>query len=314
VAITVVGSVALDTIETPFGSAENILGGAASHFTLSASLYDTVNLVAVVGADFPERYLNYFRERNVDLRGLQTVPGSTFRWGGRYGLDMNSRDTLFTELGVFADFNPEVPEAYRQAEVVFAANILPQLQQNVLRQTERGAPARLRALDTMNLWIETTRDSLLEAMRQVDVVLIAEEEVRQLAETTSLRAGARFILELGPRLLVVKQGSYGALLFDANGRFFAAPAYPLEDVRDPTGAGDAFAGGFLGHLARRLVSTGAVGWGDYTRALIYGNIMGSFACEQFGVEAIRALSADQIAARYREFVSFTHFDGDWRAE
>jgi sugar/nucleoside kinase (ribokinase family) len=270
-----------------------------------------VNLVAVVGDDFPERFLNDFRSRNVDLRGLQSVPGATFRWGGRYRLDMNTRDTLYTKLGVFADFHPELPQGYCDADIIFLANILPTLQLDVLSQAERGKPGRLRALDTMNLWIETARDDLLQVMRGVDMVLIAEDEVRQLAETPSLRAGARYILGLGPRVLVVKQGSYGAVLFGSDGSFFAAPAYPLEDVRDPTGAGDAFAGGFLGYLARCLKTAGHVDWPDYKRALIYGNIMGSFACEEFSVERLRQLTPEHVAQRYHEFVRFTHFEGDW---
>lgn len=306
-AITVVGSVALDTVETPFGEMDNVLGGATSHFSMAASLHDSVNLVAVIGDDFPDRYLRYFKERRIDLRGLQVVPGKTFRWGGRYHLDMNTRDTLFTELGVFAGFSPILPDDYRRAPVLFLANIQPQLQLDVLSQADPGA-VRIRALDTMNLWIETAREDLLRVMRGVDIMLIAEEEARQLADTPSLRAAAHYILERGPRKLVVKQGSYGALLFDAAGGFFAAPAYPLEDVRDPTGAGDAFAGGFLGYLAGRYTQAGEVTLSDYKRALIHGNIMGSFACEEFSVERLRTLTPDDIAARYQEFVSFTHFE------
>ena len=306
-AITVVGSVALDTLETPFGGMDNVLGGATSHFSMAASLYDTVNLVAVIGDDLPERYLSYFKERRIDLRGLQVVPGKTFRWGGRYHLDMNTRDTLFTELGVFASFSPVLPADYRRAPVLFLANIQPQLQLDVLRQADPAA-VRIRALDTMNLWIETARDDLLQVMRGVDLMLIAEEEARQLAETPSLRTAARYILERGPRKLIVKQGSYGALLFSADGGFFAAPAYPLEDVRDPTGAGDAFAGGFLGYLASRIAHTGTLTPSDYKRALIHGNIMGSFACEEFSVERLRTLTPDDIAKRYQEFVGFTHFE------
>ncbi|HKV82995.1 MAG TPA: PfkB family carbohydrate kinase [Ktedonobacterales bacterium] len=310
-AITVVGSVALDTIETPFDTADNVLGGAASYFTIAAALYDAVNLVAVVGEDFPDKYLRLLRSRNIDLRGLRTAPGTTFRWGGKYRLDLNTRDTLFTELGVFAAFHPDVPEAYRGAEIVFLANILPQLQLDVLRQTGESAGAQIRALDTMNLWIETAKDDLLDVMRRVDIVLIAEEEVRQLSETPSLRAGVKYILELGPKLLVVKQGSYGALLFSRDGEFFAAPAYPLEEVRDPTGAGDAFAGGFLGYLSSRLSAKHPLTWSDYKRALIHGNIMGSYTCEAFGVARLESLTREQVEARYREFVRFTHFEGEW---
>ncbi len=311
-AITVVGSVALDTLETPFGTAKDALGGAASYFALAASLYDTVNLVGVVGSDFPGHFVEWFQARKVDLRGLQTVEGGTFRWGGRYHLDMNTRDTLFTELGVFADFSPALPQDYCGADIVFLANIQPQLQLDVLRQTDETGGVKLRALDTMNLWINTARDDLTRVMRGVDLVLIAEDEARDFANTPSLRVAARHIFSLGPKMLVIKQGSYGALLFGADGTFFAAPAYPLEDVRDPTGAGDAFAGGFLGYLASRLTHTGTLTATDYRRALIHGNIMGSFACEQFGVECIRGLSADAIGARYAEFVGFTHFEGSWR--
>jgi sugar/nucleoside kinase (ribokinase family) len=312
VPITVVGSVALDTLETPFGAADNVLGGAASHFALAASYYDQVNLVAIVGNDFPEQYTAYLRARNIDLRGLQVIPGRTFRWGGRYYLDFNSRDTLFTELGVFADFHPVLPDDYRLAEILFLANIQPSLQLDVLKQASSrpaGYAPPLRALDTMNLWIETRRDEVLEVIRGVDIILIAEDEARQIAGTPSLRAAARYILGMGPDILVVKQGSYGALLFGKDETFFAAPGYPLEDVCDPTGAGDAFAGGFLGYLASCLKTGGELSLGDYKRALIHGNIMGSYCCEMFSVDRLRLLGADEISSRYRDFVRFTHFDG-----
>ncbi|HEX9037351.1 MAG TPA: PfkB family carbohydrate kinase [Ktedonobacterales bacterium] len=309
-AITVVGSVGLDTVETPFGAVTDALGGATSYFALAASRYAPVNIVAVVGDDFPEEYRQQLSARRISLDGLQVEPGKTFRWGGRYGLDMNSRDTLFTDLGVFADFKPSVPASYAGADVVFLANIQPELQLGVLRQA--GPGARLRALDTMNLWISIAKDALTEVMRQVDVVIIAEEEVRQYAEVPGLREGVRKILALGPERLVVKQGSYGALLFDRDGGFFAMPAYPLEEVRDPTGAGDSFAGGFLGYLAARLAAGATLRPSDYRRALAHGNIMGSYACEDFSVRRLLTLDAAAVDRRYDEFVSFTHFDGDWR--
>lgn len=315
-AIVVVGSVALDTIETPFGKLDDAMGGAASYFSLAASLYTPVDLVAVIGDDFPARYLDELRSRPIDLTGLRSVPGKTFRWGGRYYLDMNTRDTLFTELGVFADFAPDVPASYRQQPVLFLANIHPRLQLDVLRQMSggegNGGQRPLRALDTMNLWIETERDALTEVIRQVDVMLIAEEEARQYADTPSLRAAVRRIMSLGPRQVVIKQGSYGALLFSADGSYHAAPAYPLEDVHDPTGAGDSFAGGFLGYLAQRLQNGGELTHGDYHRALIHGNILGSYACEEFSVRRLLTLTPENIATRYAEFVSFTHFEGDWQ--
>ncbi len=310
-AILVIGSIGLDTIETPFsdGPKVDILGGSASYFALAASYFDRVNLVAVIGDDFPPALLETFRVRQIDLTGLQTATGKNFRWGGRYHLDFNTRDTLFTDLGVFGSFAPVIPDAYRSSEVVFLANLQPGLQRQVA--DELGAAPRLRALDSMNHWIDSARDELTEAIRRVDIVLIAEEEARQYAGTPSLRAAARRILELGPRTLVVKQGSYGALLFTAAGDFFTAPAYPLEEVRDPTGAGDSFAGGFLGYLAQRLTTGAELALADYRRALVYGSIMGSFACEDFSVARLESLTADDIAARYREFVTYTHFDGNW---
>lgn len=316
VAILVVGSVALDTIETPFGAAEAVLGGATSYFALAASQFDAVNLVAVVGEDFPAEYRAVFEGRRISLDGLQTRPGKTFRWGGRYHLDFNTRDTLFTELGVFADFHPVIPPNYLRSDILFLANIQPELQLGVLGEAQAAGTAapKLRALDTMNLWIDTARDALTEVIRQVDVVIIAEEEARQYAGVPGLRDAVRHIFSLGPKVLVVKQGSYGALLFGADGLFFAAPAYPLEDVRDPTGAGDSFAGGFLGYLGSRLAAGHALGAGDFRRALIYGNILGSFACQDFSVAQLKTLTPQAIHDRYQEFVDFMHFEGSWREE
>ncbi len=311
--IVVVGSVALDSVYTPFGRAEDALGGSAVYFTTAASVYDRVNVVGVVGEDFPEDCLGFLRSRDADLRSLQVAPGKTFRWGGRYALDMNSRETLFTELGVFGEFQPSVPAEFGCSEVVFVGNIHPQLQLEVLQQTEDGGQTpRLRALDTMNLWIETTRDELTEVLRRVDLVLLAEEEVRQYAGTPSLRAAARQILDLGPKRLAIKQGSYGALLLGADGGYFAAPSFPLDDVVDPTGAGDAFAGGFLGYLSGRLRSGEALTERDYQRALVHGNIMGSFACEDFSVGRLRTVTMEDVEDRYQKLVGFTHFDSDWR--
>ncbi len=307
-AILVVGSIGIDLLETPFGRAEDVLGGAASHFCAAASFYDTVDMVGVVGTDFPEEYLDYFRSRGADISGIQTVEGQTFRWGGRYHLDMNTRDTLYTELGVFADFHPTVPERYRSAPIAFLANIHPSLQNEVL---EQATGARLKVLDSMNLWISATRPELDVVISKVDVLLMSEEEARQYAEVPGLVSAAHKILKAGPRMVVIKQGSYGALLFSQDGSFFAAPAYPLEDVRDPTGAGDAFAGGFIGHLARAYQDHGAFTPTDFKRALIHGNIMGAFDCEDFGLNRLKTLTADEINARYREFLNFTHFDPDW---
>jgi sugar/nucleoside kinase (ribokinase family) len=300
-------------VKTPFGQVEDVLGGAVSFFSLAASLYDRVNMVAVVGEDFPQRHIDDFRTRRIDTAGLHRMPGRTFRWGADYHMDMNSRDTLYTELGVFGDFQPDVPEEYRRSDIVFLATIQPTLQLHVLEQAKAAGTVKLSALDTIELWINTAREDLIEVIRHVDVLLLAEEEARQLAETPSLRTAARYILGLGPKTLVVKQGQYGALMFGADGSFFAAPAYPLEEVRDPTGAGDSFAGGFLGYLGQRLSAGHTLTAADYRRALIHGNIIGSFTCEDFSVERLRALTPEQIVARYHEFVTFTHFEGDWRA-
>jgi sugar/nucleoside kinase (ribokinase family) len=306
-AITVVGSIGIDLVETPFGRAEDILGGAASHFTAAAAFYDSVNVVGVVGTDFPQEYLDYFRSRNADISGVQIVEGQTFRWGGRYHLDMNTRDTLYTELGVFADFQPTLPEGYRSAPIVFLANIHPSLQRGVL---EQATGAKLTVLDSMNFWITNTREDLDDVIGKVDVLLMSEEEARQYAGVPGLVSAAHKILACGPRMLVIKQGSYGALLFSNDGGFFAAPAYPLEDVRDPTGAGDAFAGGFIGYLAQ-AEQRGELTIAHFKRALVHGNIMGSFHCEDYGLNRLKTLTQDDITRRYREFLNFTHFDPDW---
>jgi sugar/nucleoside kinase (ribokinase family) len=307
-AILVVGSIGIDLLETPFGRAEDVLGGAASHFCAAASFYDQVDVIGVVGTDFPQEYLDYFRSRGADIEGVQVVEGNTFRWGGRYHLDMNTRDTLYTELGVFADFRPVIPASYRSAPLLFLANIHPTLQNEVLDQ---ASGARLRVLDSMNYWISSTRPELDQVISKVDVLLMSEEEARQYADTPGLVTAAHKILAAGPRMLVIKQGSYGALLFSNDGSFFAAPAYPLEDVRDPTGAGDAFAGGFIGYLARAYQEHGTFTTIDFKRALVHGNIMGSFHCEDFGLNRTKTLTADEITRRYHEFLSFTHFDPDW---
>src|SRR5947209_18372507 len=245
VSILVVGSVALDTVETPFDRAEEILVGAASYFSTAASLYNQVNLVAVVGSDFPREHLDFWRSRPVNLVGLQIQEGKTFRWTARYHLDMNARDTLDTQLGVYAGFHPVIPPEYRQSPLLFLANIQPELQMEVLEQVPYP---RLTVLDTMELWIMTARPQLTEVIKRVDVLLMSEEEVRQYTSQGSIVAGVRRLLDIGLKFVIVKQGSYGALLFGANGTYFSAPSYPLEEVVDPTGAGDAFAGGFLGYL------------------------------------------------------------------
>ncbi len=308
--ILVVGSVALDTVETPFKKVDTVLGGAASHFTTAASLYDQVNLIACVGSDFPQEYLTFWRDRGVYLTGLQIKDGKTFHWSGRYHLDMNTRDTLDTQLGVFADFHPIVPSVYMQSQLLFLANIQPDLQLEVLDQVP---DAQLTVLDTMELWIMTTRAQLTEVIKRVDVLLMSEEEIRQYTNQSSILAGIRQLFAYGLKYVVVKLGSYGALLFGVDGTYFSAPAYPLEEVVDPTGAGDAFAGGFLGYLSTvQLAADGRYAVDDLKRAVVHGNILGSFACADFGIGGLRSLTLEDIAARYKELVICSHFDPQWQ--
>lgn len=298
--LLVVGSVALDTIDTPAGQAQEALGGSATYFALAASLFGQVNLVGVVGEDFAPEHCALLQRRGVDTRGLQMCPGRTFRWSGRYEGNMSTAHTLDTQLNVFAEFHPELPADYRKAAYVFLANIDPELQLEVLGQVR---DARLRVLDTMNYWIERKRPQLVDALGSVDVALMNEAEVGQLSGTCNLIVAARQILQLGPRVLVVKKGEHGAVMFTEAG-YFVAPAYPLEDVKDPTGAGDSFAGGFLGYLC---------GVGDITepvmrRAVVHGNVVASFTCEDFGVARLANLVPAEVATRYREMRTFTNFE------
>jgi sugar/nucleoside kinase (ribokinase family) len=311
--ILVVGSVALDTVETPFKKVESVLGGAASYFATAASLYDQVNLVAIVGNDFPQEYLTFWRERGVDLTGLQVEEGPTFHWSGRYHLDMNARDTLDTQLGVFADFHPVVPEVYKQSPLLFLANIQPELQMDVLKQVNAVGKPNLTVLDTMELWLNIARPQLVEVMKGVDVLLMSEEEVRMFTGQASILVAVRQFFELGLQYVVVKLGSYGALLFGADGTYFSAPPYPLEEVIDPTGAGDSFAGGFLGYLSTvQPQADGTYAPNDLKRAVVHGNIIGSFTCADFGIGGLRGLTLEHISARYQELVKYSHFDPDWK--
>lgn len=309
--ILVVGSVALDTVETPFAREDDILGGAASFFATAASLYNQVNLVAVVGSDFPREHLEFLRRRPVSLAGLQIEEGRTFRWTGRYHMDMNARDTLDTQLGVYANFHPVIPGEYRDSPLLFLANIQPELQMEVLEQVPSP---RITVLDTMELWIMTTRPQLTEVIKRVDVLLMSEEEVRQYTDQPSIVRGVRQLLDMGLQYVVVKQGSYGALLFGADGTYFSAPSYPLEEVKDPTGAGDAFAGGFLGYLS--TVQPGAdnrYSVEDIKRGVVHGNIIGSYVCEDFSIDRLRGLTMVEVADRYTTLVRCSHFDPDWQA-
>ncbi|HEX2037625.1 MAG TPA: PfkB family carbohydrate kinase [Chloroflexota bacterium] len=296
-----VGTVGLDTVETPFGRVEGSLGGSASYFTVAAATLGTrTQLVSVVGEDFPQEYHQLLAGQQADLAGLQVLPGECFRWAGRYHFDMNLRDTLDTQLNVLAEFRPHLPESFRDAPFVFLANIDPVLQLDVLEQMR--AP-RLTMLDSMNYWISGSREALTRALSRVDVVLMNEEEVRQYTGTHNLLKGAREIMALGPGNLIIKKGEYGAVLLQGDS-FFYCPAYPLEDVKDPTGAGDSFAGGFLGYLAQQ----GELTMAHLRRALVYGSVVASFAVEDFSVKRLTTVTREEIQRRYREFREFTFFD------
>lgn len=298
--LLVVGSVALDSVETPFGKATDVLGGSGTFFSAAAAHFCPVQLVGVIGDDYPLHKLEFLRERGVDLSGLEQAQGESFRWAGVYHYDLNSRDTLETRLGVFADFKPKIPESFRGAEWVFLGNIDPVLQCEVLDQVRSP---RLVACDTMNYWISSKRDALLELLGRVDLLLVNDSEARELSGEPNLLKAARWIQERGPELVIVKKGEHGAILYTRDTIFFA-PGYPLEDVFDPTGAGDAFAGGFMGYLGR----SGAVTPESIRRAVIYGSAMGAFAVERFSVDRFRDLTHDEIEERVREFRQMTTFE------
>jgi sugar/nucleoside kinase (ribokinase family) len=298
--LLVVGSVAFDAIETPFGKVERILGGAATYFSLAASYFAEVKLVGVVGDDFGEKEAEIFRGRRIDTSGLMRAPGKTFFWAGRYGEDLNQRVTLATELNVFAAFRPDLPANFRACPYVFLANIDPTLQRAVLAQV-RSRP-KLVALDTMNYWIENTPESLRQALRRTQVLMINDGETRQLAGEHNLLRAASRIARMGPRTLIIKRGEHGAMMVHG-GTVFALPAVPLDRVRDPTGAGDSFAGGFMGYLA----AAGRITENALRRAMVYGSVLGSFAVEEFGIKRLSRLSRREIEARARHLRKITEF-------
>jgi sugar/nucleoside kinase (ribokinase family) len=297
--LLVVGSVAYDVVETPFGKCEKMLGGSASHFAISASFFTNVAIVGVVGGDFTDG--DVFAERGINTHDLERIEnGKTFRWGGRYDYDLNVAHTLFTDLNVFADFQPKLSEESKRSRLLFLGNIQPDLQRGV---REQMPDAELVALDTMNLWIENTRDSLVRTISMVDVVIINDAEARQLTGIPNLIKAAHEILRWGPKALIIKRGEYGAALFTPD-NYFAIPAYPLESVFDPTGAGDTFAGGFMGYLA----SQEKLDEGAMRRAMIFGSVMASFNVEEFGTQRVRRLTHAEINDRFHAFKRMTHFD------
>ena len=304
--LLVIGTVAYDAIETPFGKTDKIVGGAASFISLAASYYyPNIHLVSVIGDDYDQNFLKLLQSKGVNLSGLQIKQGEkSFFWKGKYHIDMNSRDTLETQLNVLSNFDPIVPEAAKNAEFVMLGNLMPSLQMKVLNQLSRRP--KLVMMDTMNFWMETAMDDLLKVLKEVDILTINDEEARILANTHSLRRAATQILKMGPKILIIKKGEHGALLFHKDEVFFA-PALPLEEVFDPTGAGDSFAGGMIGYLAR----TNDLSFENLKRAIIVGSAMASFTVEKFGTEALQHLTPIQIHNRIQEFVKLSSFEIKW---
>lgn len=297
--IVVVGTVAFDTVETPFGRGENVLGGSATYFATSASFFTDVSLVAVVGEDFPEEHVRFLQSRDINTDGLQRIPGKTFHWSGKYGYDLNEAQTLDTQLNVLMEFKPDLPDSYRDAEYLFLANIDPDLQMEVLGQVRQP---KLVACDTMNFWISSKPEALRQVLQKVDICVINEGEARQFTGEPNLVKAARQIIALGCKRLVIKRGEYGVLMFTSD-TVFAAPAYPLEEVFDPTGAGDTFAGGFMGYLA----NSGDLSEEGIRQAIVFGSVMASFNVEDFSLDRMKRLDYKEIEARYRSFKALTSF-------
>jgi sugar/nucleoside kinase (ribokinase family) len=298
--LLVVGSVALDTVKTPFGEVAEVLGGSATYFSTAASFFTTVDLIAVVGEDFPPQHVAFLKSRGVDLTGLERRPGQTFRWQGEYTHQLNEAHTLDTKLNVFETFRPKIPEAYRSPEVLFLGNIDPELQLDVLQKLPRPP---LVACDTMNFWINGKREALWRVLEKVDILIINDGEARALGGNPNLVKVAQLVLARGPKHLIIKRGEYGVLMFNEK-QVFGAPAFPLEDVRDPTGAGDTFAGGFLGYLS----ATGNRTNEALKQAIIFGSVMASFTVESFSLDRLRILDYKEVHERFRAFKQLTHFE------
>jgi sugar/nucleoside kinase (ribokinase family) len=301
--LVVVGTVAFDAIETPFGKTDKIIGGAATYSGTAASYFTKdIKLVSVIGDDFPQQQIEQFHQHGIKTEGLQVKPGQkTFFWSGRYHTDMNTRDTLDTQLNVLLDFDPVIPESYQDCEFLMLSNLMPRLQKTVLDRLRKRP--KLVVMDTMNFWMETQMDSLIEIIGLVDVLTVNDSEARQLTNEYSLVKAAQKILKMGPKYLIIKKGEHGALLFNSEQVFFA-PALPLEDVFDPTGAGDTFAGGFIGHIAQ----TKDISFDNMKRAIIFGSAMASFCVEKFGLERLANLTQDEIDERVQEFIDLVQFD------
>ena len=299
--LLVVGSMAFDTVRTPFGEATEVLGGSATYFSTAASFFTGIDLIAVVGEDFPEEHVDFLRSRNIDLAGLERRKGKTFRWRGEYTFQLNEAHTLETQLNVLETFRPQIPDQYCTPDMLFLGNIDPELQLDVLEKVKRPS---IVACDTMNFWIEGKRDSLWRVLEKIDILIINDGEARALGNDSNLVQVAKRILAQGPKHLIIKRGEYGVLMFNDK-QVFGAPAYPLEQVKDPTGAGDTFAGGFMGHLAAK----GDLSDAGLRQAIIFGSVMASFNVEDFSLDRLRHLDMKDIESRYGEFKQFTQFEG-----
>jgi sugar/nucleoside kinase (ribokinase family) len=301
--VLIVGSIALDTVKTPVEEHADLLGGSASYASLGASFFSPVKLVGIVGDDFPESEFDFWKSRQIDATGVQRVPGKTFRWSGEYAWDMNTRETRSVALNVFEHFRPDLPDSYRETDFVLLANIAPALQSHVLDQMKRP---RFIVADTMDLWIETTRADLDELLPRVDLLILNDSEARELTKETSLIKAGHKIRKIGPKYVAIKKGEHGALLFGED-EFFSCGAYPLEDIHDPTGAGDTFAGGMAGYLAS---TPGTPDFASLRRAVIYGSVLASFNVEAFSLERLRTLTMEEVRARYELFKAMSAFDDD----
>ncbi|MFH1753305.1 MAG: PfkB family carbohydrate kinase [Candidatus Omnitrophota bacterium] len=297
--VLVVGSVALDSVETPFGKHDNLLGGSATYFSISASYFTDVMLVAVVGTDFPKRHIELLQRRGIDTKGLQIEPGKTFHWKGRYEFDMNVAKTISTELNVFETFKPKIPSEWRKAKNIFLANIDPDLQHNVLKQ---ASSPRFVACDSMNFWIENKRGSLAKLLKKINLFLANDSEAREFSGETNLLKAAKYILKLGPQMVIIKKGEHGCLLVTKK-NFFSVPGFPLEDIYDPTGAGDTFAGGVMGYLSQ----LGSITETAVKKAMIFGSVMASYNVEAFSLERLIQLNRRLIDKRYKEFQKLVRF-------
>lgn len=298
--VLILGSIALDSLKTPFGTRKDVLGGSVSYASVASSLFSKTGIVGVIGEDFPQEHIELLQSKGVNIEGLETSKGKTFRWDGYYEYDMNQAHTVDTQLNVFADFSPKIPKSYKSSEFVFLANIHPALQLNILEQLDS---TKFVMLDTMNLWISTTKEELLKVISKVDLMLLNDGEARQLCDTPNLVEAANKVLEMGPSYVIIKKGEHGALLFSKSGQIFSAPAFPLEVIKDPTGAGDTFAGGFIGYLS----SCDEINFEQMKKAVVVGSALASYTAEDFSLDKLKTVTCADLCERYSEFENLSCF-------